>query len=359
MTEDSADFLVIGGGIAGVSAAARLAALGRVILLEAEGALGYHASGRSAALFEEHYGLPATVALNRASRAEHAARGVLSPRGLMLVGRADEAEAVAAEAAAMRLRPIAPAEARALVPILDPAAVACAAWSEAAQDIDTDRLLQGFAREARANGRIITGARVTALARSGSGWVARTAAGDFAGRALIDAAGAWADEVARMAGVRPLGLRPLRRSMARLAAPAGHDTRAWPMIFGAGESWYAKPDAGALLVSPAEEDPAEPHDAWADDLVLAEGLERYAAMVTVPPTRPIATWAGLRTFTPDRCLALGPAPDAPDFWWCAGQGGYGMQTSPAASRFLADRIAGRTPELDPATAAALDPARFG
>jgi glycine/D-amino acid oxidase-like deaminating enzyme len=358
MTTDSADFLVIGGGIAGVSAAARLAALGRVILLEAEAALGYHASGRSAALFEEHYGLPATVALNRASRAEHAARGVLSPRGLLLVGGPHEAAAVAAEAAAMRLRPIPAAEACAMVPILNPAAVAHAAHSDAAQDIDTDRLLQGFAREARANGRIVTGARVTALVRGGAGWVAETARGAFEGRLVVNAAGAWADQVAAMAGVPPLGLRPLRRSMARLAAPGGHDVSRWPMIFGAGESWYAKPDAGALLVSPAEEDPAEPHDAWADDLVLAEGLARYEAMVTVPVTRPIATWAGLRTFTPDRCLALGPAPGAPGFWWCAGQGGYGMQTSPAASRLLADRIAGRAPELDPATVAALDPARF-
>ncbi|MGR3466461.1 MAG: NAD(P)/FAD-dependent oxidoreductase, partial [Shimia sp.] len=175
---------------------------------------------------------------------------------------------------------------------------------------------------------------------------------------IVNAAGAWADDVARSAGASPLGLRPLRRSMARLAAPGGHDTGGWPMMFGPGESWYAKPDAGALLVSPAEEDPVPPQDAYADDMVLAEGLDRYQGYVTAPVTRPIATWAGLRTFAPDRALVIGPDPLRTSFHWQAGQGGYGFQTCFAAARLGADLILGRTPALDPATVEALSPARF-
>ena len=147
--------------------------------------------------------------------------------------------------------------------------------------------------------------------------------------------------------------------MARIPAPGGHDVTKWPMIFGAGETWYAKPDAGALLVSPAEEHAMDPHDAWADDMVLAEGLARYEAMVTEPVTRLISSWAGLRTFTPDRVLAIGRDIRDPAFFWLAGQGGYGFQTSPAASALVADLVAGREPALDAATVAALDPVRFG
>ena len=352
------DFLVIGGGVAGLTAGAQLSGLGTVHLVERESALGYHASGRSAALFEENYGLPTTVALNRLSRAHHDAGGYLSPRGLMLVATDAEAAAFEESRSEMAMVEIPLEEARAMVPILSPE-VTRAAYDPAAFDIDTDRLLQDCARQIRAaGGTVTTGAEVTAIARTEAGW-AVTAGGDTVeARILVNAAGAWADPVARMAGVAPIGLVPHRRSMARLAAPGGHDTRTWPMIFGPGESWYAKPDAGALLVSPAEEDPVEPQDAWADDMVLAEGLARYQEHVTEEVTRPIATWAGLRTFAPDRCLVLGPDPIAPGFVWCAGQGGYGFQSAPAASRLLADLVAGRPPELEAETVAALRPDRF-
>jgi len=155
-----------------------------------------------------------------------------------------------------------------------------------------------------------------------------------------------------------LGIVPHRRSMARLAAPGGHDTTKWPMFFGPNESWYAKPDAGALLVSPAEEVATHPHDAYADDMTLAEGLDRYQQMVTEPVTRPLATWAGLRSFAPDRTLVLGRDPHVPEFVWCAGQGGYGFQTSPAASALLADLVNGREPEIDAVSVAALRPDRL-
>jgi len=174
----------------------------------------------------------------------------------------------------------------------------------------------------------------------------------------VNAAGAWVDEIAVMAGIAPLGFQPYRRSMARIPAPVDHDVSDWPMVVGAGETWYAKPDAGALIVSPAEEDPLPPQDAWPDDMVLAEGLNRYAQHVTAPVARLLASWAGLRTFAPDRALVLGPSPQDPSFIWCAGQGGYGFLTAPAASQLLADLVGGQEPALDADVVASLRPDRF-
>lgn len=353
------DFMVIGGGIAGVSAGARLAGLGSVLLLERETALASHASGRSAAMFEENYGGPSTVVLNRASRDYHATAngGVLSPRGFLMVGTPDTAAAFEADRTDMNLREIDGAAARDMVPILAPV-VDRAAHDDDAWDIDTDRLVQNFAREIRAAGGIRTGAPVQRIVRTATGWEVTAGDETHAGRLLVNAAGPWADGIAALAGIAPLGLQPFRRSMARIAAPGGHDLSDWPMVFGPGESWYCKPDAGALIVSPADEDPAEPQDAWADDMVLAEGLARYQAHMTEEVTRPIATWAGLRTFAPDRQLVLGPDPADAAFVWSAGQGGYGFQTAPAASQLVADRIAGRVPEIGALAAAQLDPARL-
>jgi glycine/D-amino acid oxidase-like deaminating enzyme len=146
--------------------------------------------------------------------------------------------------------------------------------------------------------------------------------------------------------------------MARIPAPGGHDVSRWPMLFGPGETWYAKPDAGALLVSPAEEDATEPHDAWPEDMVLAEGIARYEAHVTEPVTRLLASWAGLRSFAPDRVLVIGRDARDAAFLWCAGQGGYGFQTSAAAAAHLADVVADRPPAIGADVARALDPARF-
>jgi len=355
------DFLVVGGGIAGVSVGARLSHLGRVTLVEAEAGLGYHASGRSAALFDECLGRAEIVAFNRASHAYHATEngGVLSDRGLMVVGRAQDAEVFAVDSAHMHLRALSPDEARALVPILDPDRVAFAGLHEAAWDLDTDRLIQNFAREIRGNGgKVLTGQRVAAIGRTPRGWRVETGKSTFEARILVNAAGAWVDAVARMAGVAPLGCQPMRRSMARLPAPGGHDLRRWPMVVGAGERWYCKPDAGKLLVSPAEEHPMEPHDAFADDMVLAEGLARYEEMVTEPVRRVETNWAGLRTFAPDRLLVIGFDTGEPSFFWHAGQGGVGFQTAPAASRLAADIVAGRSPEIGAELAAAVSPSRF-
>ncbi|MEJ6403956.1 NAD(P)/FAD-dependent oxidoreductase [Yoonia sp. 2307UL14-13] len=353
------DFLVIGGGIAGTSAAARLSELGKVILLEAEDHLAYHASGRSAALFEESYGKPATIALNKASRAYHVHADVLSPRGLLLIGTKENATAFAHDQKHMTLDPITLAEARKLIPVLDTKIVDRAAYHTDAWDIDTDRLIQSFVRTTRQNGgQIVTGAKVTGITRSGNDWNILCGLDAYSAHNIINAAGAWVDHIAKMAGITPLGFTPMRRSMARIPAPNQLDVSAWPMLFGPGETWYAKPDAGALLVSPADEDPTDPHDAYANNLTLAEGLDRYSKHVTAPVERLLSSWAGLRTFAPDRNLVLGPDPDTPSFIWCAGQGGYGMQSSPGASQLLADIVAGRSSAIDKVHIDALSPARF-
>jgi D-arginine dehydrogenase len=355
------DFLIIGGGIAGISAAARLAPHGAVTVLEGESALAHHASGRSAAMYEPRYGLPPVVELSLASGAYlKGAANLLSPRGIMVLARAADRGLFDQDADSMDLTRISPEEAKVLVPIINTGVVDLAAHSDQAWNIDTDMLLQGFARDARSHGaQIVTGARVTAIARMADGWRVATAAGDCSAKVLVNAAGAWVDQIAEMAGIRPLGFTPMRRSMARIPAPGGLDVSAWPMMFGAGETWYAKPDAGALTVSPAEEDATSPHDAWADEMVLAEGLARYEEMVTEPVTRLLSNWAGLRTFSPDRVLVIGADIADPSFFWLAGQGGYGFQSSPAASQLAADLIVGAGSDLSAGLIAALSPGRFG
>ncbi|APX12461.1 NAD(P)/FAD-dependent oxidoreductase [Tateyamaria omphalii] len=349
------DIIVIGGGIAGVSAAARLSEGAHVTLIEGESALGYHASGRSAALFEQNYGLPPVIALNKASADYH--QPYLSPRGFLLIARAGEDEGFEADAKTLKCPEISVDEARAHVPILN-TRITRAAYHADAWDIDTDRMIQDFAKTVRANGgQVLTDRKVTAIDRNKT-WTVRCGNEVLTADLLVNAAGAWADQIAALAGVDPMGITPHRRSMARLPAPGHQAIENWPIFFGVGETWYAKPDAGKLLVSPADEDAVDPHDAWADDMVLAEGLDRYAQHVTVPVTRVETSWAGLRSFAPDRCLVLGRDVQVPDFIWCAGQGGYGFQTAPAASQLLADLVLGRPPQIDASTVTSLSPARF-
>jgi len=355
------DFIVIGGGIAGISAAARLSAHGSVTVLEMEEALGYHASGRSAAMFEQNYGNASTVALNRASAQyhHHANGGYLTPRGLLLVAGAGQEAAFAADLVELNLHEITLDDAISRIPILNPATMTQAAFHNDAQDVDTDRMIQDFAKVVRANGgRVITKATVSAISKVNHGWQVTVGDVVYDTKQLVNAAGAWVDQIAEMAGIAPIGITPLRRSMARIPAPGGHDVTGWPMLMGVGESWYAKPDAGKLLVSPADADLMVPHDAYADDMVLAEGLAQYEEMVTEPVTRVESNWAGLRSFAPDKALVLGPDPDQPSFIWSAAQGGYGFQTAPAASQLIADLVSGNTPELDSNIVAQLSPARL-
>lgn len=355
------DFLIIGGGIAGLSAAARLAPMGKTLVLERESALGYHASGRSAAMFEQNYGLPSTVALSRASADFFATvdGGFLSPRGVMFLAKSEDHAAFLQACESFEATPISIEEALQRIPILDLDMAAYAAMHEEASDIDTDRLLQWCAKTCkRHGGDVLTGQEATEIKRTKTGWQVIANGEIFQAKLLLNAAGAWADQIANLANISPLGITPMRRSMARIPALGGHDVRSWPMLLDVHEHWYAKPDAGSLIVSPAEEHPMAPFDAWPDDMVLAEGLARYQEFVTEEVSRLEASWAGLRSFTPDRNLALGPDAKDSSFIWVAGQGGYGFQTAPAASQLIADLISGHPSELDATTRQALDPRRF-
>ncbi len=365
MTE-TADIIVIGGGIAGISAAAELAADARVLVLEAEAQMGYHSTGRSAAVYIRNYGNAVLRAINAVSEptltqpegiSDHS---LLSPRGELLIASEDEMPQLDAYAAgATGLDRLTGAECTEIVPILRPEPIAGALYESSAQSIDVDRMLQGYARLLKARGgQIVTGSRVSSISRQDGVWRIDVGGTHYEAPTIINASGAWADEVATLAGVRRMGLQPMRRSAALLRLSDEYDVESWPLFATVAETWYAKPDAGRLMVSPADEDPVDPHDAWADDMVLAEGLDRYEQAVTVPVTRVEHSWAGLRTFAPDRTPVVGYAPDADGFFWLAGQGGYGVQTAPALAQTVAALITGRSSELAPATLSALAPNRF-
>ncbi|WP_292899026.1 NAD(P)/FAD-dependent oxidoreductase [Nitratireductor sp.] len=362
----TSDIIVIGGGIAGIGAGARISADAKVTVLEAEEAIGYHATGRSAAIYIRNYGNVTLRALNAASEPVFrepegiCEESVLSPRGLLYVASDEHVDALDnILQGATGMERLSVDEAVARVPILKRESVVAAAIEPGAQDIDVDRLLQGFARMLRhRGGAIVNKAPVTAISRENGTWTLETPQGSFSAPVIVNAAGAWADEIARLAGVQPLGLTPMRRSAVILPAPDGHDVTGWPLFACAGEGWYAKPDAGKLMVSPADEDPSEPFDAWPDDMVLAEGLHRFEQAVTVPVTRIERSWAGLRSFFSDRTPAVGFAPDAEGFFWLAGQGGYGVQTSPALSALAADLCAGRSATLPDTVVQALAPNRL-
>lgn len=354
------DIIIIGGGISGLSVAAKLAADANVTLIEAESQTGYHASGRSAAVFLERYGNAVVRALNTASLPGLSAiPNLLKQRGMMLLGRPDQAERFAANAADFELEQISTTDAVAKVPILNPDKCAYAGWRGDVFDLDTDLLMQTYLKQARDHGATVeTGARVDHIEHRDGRWLVRSGDRAWASDIVINAAGAWADDIAKMAGIPTIGLQPYRRSMARIPAPGDFNTTDWPFLDGVDDAWYAKPEAGSLIVSPSEEDPLPPQDAWADDMVLAEGLARFEEMMAYPVTRMLSNWAGLRTFAPDRALVIGPDKTAPSFIWLAGQGGYGFQTSDAAANLCAARVLARAPTLPQDVVDALDPARF-
>lgn len=361
------DILVVGGGIAGISAAAELAGAAQVTVIEREPHPGMHATGRSAAMLLDDYGNAAIRALTAAGRPFYTAPDpelwpvpLLARRGELLLVRPGEEAAAEAELATMRAAAqLTPRDALELVPILDPATFSFAIHTPEGSDIDVDATLQGYLRMLRARGATLkTGAEVTALRRQDGSWRAATTAGEFEAPVVVNAAGAWADSLAALAGLAPIGLRPMRRSAAILPPPAGHVIDGWPLFGSFAEDWYARPMGGKLMVSPAEEHPVEPHDAYAEDMVLAEGLDRYERMVTVPVTRVERSWAGLRSFVADRTPVAGFDPRAEGFFWLAGQGGYGIQTAPALAALAADLVLGRTPALASDTRHSLDPRRL-
>ena len=338
----NADFLVIGAGIAGASTGYFLAPHGRVVLLESESQPGYHSTGRSAALFSETYGGEQVRILSRASRPflAHPPAGfcdapVLTPRGALMVGGPDDDALIETELAAMqRITPEVSrweaAEVLARVPVLRAQTTGRAIFEPGACDIDVHTLHQGFLRGIRAqSGQIVCDAPVDRIERVAGLWHVFSGTRAWSAPVLVNAAGAWADVVARMAGVRPIGLQPKRRSAFTFAPPDGLNTRDWPMVIALDESWYVKPDAGALLGSPANADPVEPHDVQAEELDIAMAIHHIDEATTLSIRRPTRVWAGLRSFVHDGALVGGPAPDEPSFCWVAAQGGYGIQTSAA------------------------------
>lgn len=366
----TADIIIIGGGIAGVSAAAEIAAAGaNVVVLEMESQPGYHATGRSAAMYEPIDGQPLVRALTRASGPflesppeGFAAAPLLSPRGVLMLGYVGDEGAIAAAKQA-GYEEVDAAFARARLPILKTEGAIAILWDGLAQDIDVDALHAGRLRALRqAGGAIITDAALRRGIRDGGLWRLETAAGLFEAPIIVAAAGAWSDLVAQSCGVRPVGLQPKRRSAAIIAGPAGLAVQDWPEVLPADVGFYCKPMGGKLMLSPAEEDPVEPHDAWADDLRLAEAVERLEATLDMSVQRLERTWGGLRTFAPDGLPVVGFDPAAEGFFWLAGQGGYGIQTSPALALVAAALLA--TGELPAAltsegvTAAPMSPDRF-
>lgn len=358
------DILVIGGGMAGISAAALLAEDARVTVLEAEPHIGMHSTGRSAAIFILNYGNDTLRALNAASypvlSGQESETSFLSPRGELLVARADEMELLESYLEGTSgVDRLSPAEAKELVPVLKADQIAGAMIEREAQDIDVDLLLQSYARQLRGHGgTVLTNEKVQSVARDGAGWRVDTNQGTHRAGMVINAAGAWADEVAALAGVARVGLQPMRRSAVLMAVPDGVDVAGWPLFGSVSETWYAKPSGATLMISPADEDPIPPQDAWPDDMVLAEGLYRFEQMVDLPIVRPSHSWAGLRSFVADRSPVVGFAPDAPGFLWLAGQGGYGIQTAPALAALARDLCLGRETGFSATLLAALAPERL-
>jgi len=342
---NTADVLIVGGGIAGAGAAYELAACASVIVLEREAQCGYHSTGRSAASYTENYGGAIIRRLAIASRpflegppAGFSDHPLLSPRGMITIAREDQLEMLDRQLKRARLlveniEAIDVADAIAKVPILRRDYVAGAFIEPHSMDLDVHALHQGFLREAKARGaRIVVNADVHAIVRHGELWTVTTPAGVFRAPLLIDAAGAWSDAIAVLAGARPLGLVPKRRTAFNIAAPAGMSIREWPMVNDVAEEFYFKPDAGQLFVSPADATPSEPVDAYPDDIDVAAGVERLERATTLNVQRVSRSWAGLRTFAADAEPVVGFDGRVEGFFWLAGHGGYGIKTSPALSR---------------------------
>jgi D-arginine dehydrogenase len=344
MKTETADIVVIGAGIAGASVAAALAQTQRVIVLERESFPGMHSTGRSAALFSEIYGSGAIRALSRASREFLYAppKGfvnapIVRPRGALHIASAAQMAKLEAFCAlpdiAPAIRRLSAAEARAQCSILREDYVAGAAIEIGSADVDVDVLHQGWLRQLKARGGdLVVDADVVGLSRQAGGWRVETPDSRIDAKVVVNAAGAWADVIARLAGVRAVGLQPNRRTALIVPAPDNSNSDAWPMVIDVVEQFYFRPDAGALLLSPGDETPTEPCDAQPEEFDIAVAIDRIQQATTLEVQRIRRSWAGLRSFVADRSPVVGYAPDAPGFFWLAGQGGYGIQTAPAMGK---------------------------
>lgn len=342
------DFIVIGAGIAGSSLAYELARSSRVCLIEGESRPGFHSTSRSAALFAPSYGGREIRAITRASRefferpppgfCEHP---LLTARNCLYIARAEQGDRLDQmlediHASGGQVALVDKTHARNLVPLLRESYVTKAALDADAMDIDVDALQQGFLRGARAAGATIRTHSLVRYVRHQDGvWSIDLGGDSVSAPVLINAAGAWADEIAAICGARPVGLRPLRRTAILVDPPDGVDVRHWPAVIDVEEQFYFKPDAGRLLLSPADETLDTPGDAQPDDLDIAICVDRVQAALDIDVQRVRHRWAGLRTFSPDRVPVVGFDPHVNGLFWCAGQGGYGIQTSPALARTAA------------------------
>ncbi len=370
------DTIIFGAGIAGASLAWRLADHRSVALIERESQPGYHATGRSAAMFMASYGPAMVRALTRASRAFYAqppadfsAVPLMHPRGVLYLATHGQEAALAHTRAELAtscpgLETLDAEATLARVPCLRPELVHAALYDADAQDLDVHALHQGFLRGFRQKGGVLrTSATLTQAAHDGTGWTLDFADGQslFA-KTVVNAAGAWADELASLFGARPIGLVPRRRSAFTFKAPEGVDASAWPAVVGVDESYYFKPDAGQILGSPANADDVVPHDVVPEELDIALGIHQIETVSTLTIRRPGSTWAGLRSFAPDGEIVIGADGHCPGFFWLAGQGGYGIQSAAGASA-LADALLRGLPLPDDLAregvdAAAVSPARL-
>ncbi len=347
-----ADVIVIGGGIAGASVACELSLEAKVILLEMEAAPGYHSTGRSAAIMSENYGPPLWSRLVSASRAflENPPPGfcdvpLVSARGALFLAREDEREQVVSQAAELARRGAdhrltSAQEALQYCPVLRTGEFAAALYEPDCKDIDTNTLLSAYLKLLRVRGgRLVTRARVDILQRRGSVW--RVGAGAvFEAPVVVNAAGGWVRQIAALAGLSHRNVVPFRRTAVTFDPPAGSRIDAWPMTFDVSETFYFKPEAGRIMVSPVDMAPSEPCDAQADELEVAIAIDRIHSCTTMHVNAIRHKWGGLRTFAPDHEPVIGPDPEEPCLIWLAGQGGNGVMAGPAAARLAASLALG-------------------
>jgi D-arginine dehydrogenase len=347
------DVIVVGAGIAGAGVAAELSATVRVVLLEQEAQPGYHSTGRSAAVFAESYGGETVRALSRASRSFLSAppagftdTTLLTPRGFLFVARQEQLADLEAFADQADMRKTATRltldQTFERMPLLRPEYLAGALLDPGASDIEVHALHQGYLSLLKRNGgKLICNAGVKGIEKVGASWRVVTAAGEFEAPLLVNAAGAWAEQVSGLAGVAGIGLQPMRRTAALVDVPVGAGMEHWPLTIDIDEEFYFKPDAGRLLISPADETLTAPCDAVPEEMDLAIAVDRIERATTLDIRRMHSRWAGLRSFVADRTPVAGFAADASGFFWLAGQGGYGVQTAPALSRFAATQVLGQ------------------
>lgn len=354
-----ADVVIIGGGIAGASAAYFLSGHASVILVEREAHFGYHSSGRTAAQFTVGIGADTMRRLAQASRAflerppaGFAPEPLLTPRGCLTVGRAGQEPALARlhdnlVSVGARAQHLGRAEALALFPPLLAENVASGVYEPDAMDIDVNTLLQGYLRGAKANGaQLRSGAGVDAITRCGGEWTVSAGDDEIRAPLLLNAAGAWVDQIGALAGLAPLGVVPHRRIAFTFAIPPGLDTTTLPHVSNVDYRWYVKPETGCLMGSLADAVATEPGDVHPDDLDVAQAIHNIEQDTSFRIGRPLAQWAGLRNFTADKNPVAGSRAGEAGFFWLAGQGGCGILTSPALGQAVAAIMLGG--ELPPA-----------